>query len=81
MKCVNCGGEFKPRKKAKTCSPECSKAHRAKRECQYRKDHAMLRRIKLRQDRARSVCAVYRPNRKIERAVRLLFALTGEKTL
>jgi len=80
MQCVECGGEFEARKNTKTCSPVCSKKHRLKRERAYNTKENALRRMKREHEwKSRTVVIQRRPNLRVARAVRLLFALTGEQ--
>lgn len=69
-----CGAPFAPRKNAKTCSPKCSTARTARRQRAYIKAHPAQKHTTEERYRAK----VHRETRMLNRAVRLLFALTGE---
>jgi len=72
-----CGKQFEPKRNSKTCSPECSTVRTARRQRAYVKAHPAQKKLTEKRYR-KSVYRDRRQGRRIDRAVRLLFALTGE---
>ncbi len=72
-----CGKIFEPKRNSKTCSPECSKVRTARRQRAYIIAHPEQRRLT--DLRYREVVSHVSMTRKVNRAVRLLFALTNRR--
>ena len=75
--CTICGAGFAPQRNAKTCSPKCSSIRTARRQRAYIKAHPEQKRLTEIRYR-KMVHRDGRQGRMLNRAVRLLFALTGE---
>src|ERR1035437_1332079 len=73
----DCGAEFTPKKNSKTCSPLCSRAHTTRRQRAFIKTHPKQK-YETEKRYRKSVRRDGRQGRMLNRAVRLLFALTGD---
>lgn len=76
LTCLICGTPFEKHRNSKTCSPKCSAVRTARRQRAYVKAHPVQKRLTEKRYRK----AKYRArqsSRMLDRAVRLLFALTS----
>lgn len=76
MTCLVCGAEFAPQKNSKTCSSKCSAVRKTRRERAYREANPRVPISAV--QRQREVVTRVRFVKNVNRAVRLLFALTGD---
>lgn len=78
--CVICQWPFEARKNMKACAPECSAVLKQRRERSYIRAHPETRavvQLRLAKEMAKVRHTRRRSNR-LDRAVRILFALTGD---